>query len=105
MSQGNGHGRIPVDVIDLQFSQVVEIPPPPAPKRPIWPAVVMFLLTVITTMAVGAQLAASYALNEAPFSNVDSLLGMLWEPLKHPALLLTGIPFSFTLLAILFAHE
>ena len=56
MSHGNGHSRLPIDVIDLQFPQVVDIPPPPPPQRPLWPAIVMFLLTVITTLAVGSQL-------------------------------------------------
>jgi membrane-associated protease RseP (regulator of RpoE activity) len=105
MSQGNGRSYTPTEVIDLQFPQVVELPQPPPPKRPIWVAVVMFLLTMVTTMAVGSQLAASYQNNEAPFSNVDNLLTMIWQPLLHPSVLLLGIPFSFTLLGILFAHE
>jgi len=57
MSYGNGHSRVPIDVIDLQFPQVVDIPPPLPPKRPLWPAIVMFLLTVITTLAVGSLVA------------------------------------------------
>jgi membrane-associated protease RseP (regulator of RpoE activity) len=105
MSHGNGHSRLPIDVIDLQFPQVVDIPPPLPPKRPLWPAIVMFLLTVLTTLAVGSQLAASYANNQAPFSNVDNPFTMIWQPIAHPSTLLLGIPFSFTLLGILFAHE
>ena len=105
MSHGNGHSRLPIDVIDLQFPQVVDIPPPLPPERPLWPAIAMFLLTVLTTLAVGSQLAASYANNQAPFSNVDNPFTMIWQPIAHPSILLTGIPFSFTLLGILFAHE
>src|SRR5215469_8865182 len=105
MSHGNGHSRLPIDVIDLQFPQVVNIPPPLPPKRSLWPAAGMFLLTVLTTLAVGSQLAASYANNQAPFSNVDNPFTMIWQPIAHPSVLLLGIPFSFTLLGILFAHE
>src|ERR1700751_4914221 len=105
MSHGNGHSRLPIDVIDLQFPHVVELPPPPPPKRPLWPAVIMFLLTVLTTLAVGSQLATSFANNQLPFSNVDNPFTMIWQPLVHPSVLLLGIPFSFMLLGILFAHE
>jgi membrane-associated protease RseP (regulator of RpoE activity) len=105
MSHGNGHSHLPVDIIDLQYPQFVELPPPPPPRRPIWPAIVMFLLTVLTTLAVGSQLAVAYANNQEPFANVDNPLTMIWAPLAHPNLLLLGIPFSLTLLGILFAHE
>ncbi len=105
MSHGNGHSRLPIDVIDLQFPQVVDIPPPLPPTRPLWPAIVLFLLTVLSTLAVGSELAASYAKNQAPFSNVDNPFTMICQPIEHPAILLSGIPFSFTLLGILFAHE
>lgn len=109
MNSGNGHSRlpgdIPVDIIDLQYPQFVEMVPPPPPKRPIWPALLLFGLTVLTTLAVGAQLAIAYANNQEPFFNVENPFTMIFEPLKHPNLLLLGIPFSFTLLGILFAHE
>jgi membrane-associated protease RseP (regulator of RpoE activity) len=105
MSSGNGHGRLPVDIIDLQYPQFVEMLPPPPPKHPIWPALLLFGLTVLTTLAVGAQLAIAYANNQEPFSNVENPFTMILEPLKHPNLLLLGIPFSLTLLGILFAHE
>ncbi|MGH9745414.1 MAG: site-2 protease family protein [Candidatus Acidiferrales bacterium] len=105
MSHGNGHNQLPVDIIDLQFPQVVEWPPPPPPKRPIWPAVVMFSLTVLTTLAVGAQIATSYANNQEAFWNLENPFTMIWQPLAHPSVLVLGIPFSLTLLGILFAHE
>jgi membrane-associated protease RseP (regulator of RpoE activity) len=105
MSDGNGHSHLPVDIIDLQYPQFVELEPPPPPKRPIWPAIVLFLLTVLTTLAVGSQLAISYANNQEPFANLENPFTAILEPLKHPNLLLLGIPFSFTLLGILFAHE
>ena len=105
MSTGNGRGQLPVDIIDLQYPQFVEMVAPPPPKRPIWTALVLFFLTVLTTLAVGAQLAITYANDQEPFANVENPFTMILGPLKHPNLLLLGIPFSFTLLGILFAHE
>jgi membrane-associated protease RseP (regulator of RpoE activity) len=105
MSEDNGHGRIPVEILDLRFPPPArEIPARPA-RRPIWPALILFLLTVVSTLAVGAEFAASYAQNREPFSGGQDPLSMMLLPFEHPALLALGIPFSFTLLAILFAHE
>jgi Zn-dependent protease len=105
MSEGNGHGRIPVEILDLRFPRMVEESPLRPTRRPIWPAMILFLLTVISTLAVGAEFAASYAQNREPFSGDQNPLTMMMLPFEHPALLALGIPFSFTLLAILFAHE
>ncbi|MBI1750847.1 MAG: site-2 protease family protein [Acidobacteria bacterium] len=68
-------------------------------------AIVLFLVTVVSTLAVGAQFALAYANNEAPFPNDFSLFGFYAEILSAPGLLLLGVPFSFTLLGILLAHE
>ncbi len=63
-------------------------PPPPEPRRVRLPRLhlVLFLLTVATTITAGAMQ-----------QGVD--------PLTDPWLLYRGIPFSFTLLLILGAHE
>jgi len=106
LSAGNGHGVLPPEVIELQFPRLVE---PPLPRRvrrrPLWPALILFLLTVISTLAVGAEFARSYAANREPFSENEDLLATMLTPYEHPAMLLLGVPFSFTLLAILFTHE
>ena len=66
---------LPIDIIDLQFPQVVEIfRRRRRPGARSGPRIVMFLLTVLTTLAVGSQLAAPYANNQEPFSNVDNPL-------------------------------
>lgn len=101
---GNGHTRVPTEVIELHFPQLVEAPPPPPRKRPLWPALLLFLLTVISTLDVGWEFSRSYAEDRQPFSGDDSYAALL-TPLKQPRLLLTGIPFSFTLMGILLAHE
>jgi membrane-associated protease RseP (regulator of RpoE activity) len=64
----------------------------------------LLALTVLTTVAVGVQIAANYA-NRRPAFSLDfssALFQNLWQ---HPAQLSSGMPFSFTLLGILLAHE
>src|SRR6202158_6169066 len=66
-------------------------------------AVALFLLTLISTLVVGASFAGSYALGESP--DIDGFFSMYGTLLRHPQILLTGVPFAFTLLGILLAHE
>ena|SRR5215472_5699908 len=101
---GNGQGRGPVEILDINFRPVQEAPRRPG-KRPLWPAVLLFALTVLSTLAVGSEFATSYAQNREPFSDGTDPVMALVLPFEHPQLLLLGIPFSFTLLGILFAHE
>ncbi|HWW51752.1 MAG TPA: site-2 protease family protein [Verrucomicrobiae bacterium] len=105
MNGGNGQGRLPVEILEMHFPALGESPPPRPRRRPLWPALILFLLTVVSTLAVGSEFARSYAHNEEPFSGDLNPLAMMLVPLAHPGLLRLGIPFSFTLLAILFAHE
>jgi membrane-associated protease RseP (regulator of RpoE activity) len=73
--------------------------------RPLWPtlvALMLFVLTVISTLAVGAQFAIDYASNRATSILDATPYAGIW---RNPSLLLLGIPFSFTLLGILLAHE
>ncbi|HXZ46606.1 MAG TPA: hypothetical protein VEH02_07745, partial [Pseudolabrys sp.] len=70
MSEGNGDGRIPVEILEPNFPPAMEWPPRPAyrkRRRPLWPALLLFLLTVLSTLAVGAEFAQSYAQNREPF--------------------------------------
>ena len=106
MTNGNGQTRDHVEVLDAQFRPVIDISPPPTPrKRPVWPALTLFLLTIVSTLAVGSEFARSYAQGEQPFSQVENYGQMFVYPLTHPRLLLLGVPFSLTLLTILLAHE
>lgn len=64
----------------------------------------LLALTVLSTVAVGVQIASNYA-NRRPAFSLDfssALFRSLW---RHPAQLSLGMPFSFTLLGILLAHE
>ncbi len=79
----------------------------PARGRPYWLHILLLLLTFVTTLVVGAQLAFNYNHRLPSFE-----FGPGWMPLFHPmwiwhnpSLLLTGVPFALTLMCILMAHE
>src|ERR1700677_410247 len=97
---GNGHNGMPPELMEVRFPYLAEAPPPPR-KRPVWPALTLFLLTVLSTLAVGAECAQSYAANREPFSGDQNPLSAIVAPFSHPQILALGIPFSFTLLGIL----
>ncbi len=69
-----------------------------------WLHGLLLLLTLFTTTAVGARLAANFAANRPAFFIEDDLefFLSLWTT---PAVLWDGLPFSLTLLTILLAHE
>jgi membrane-associated protease RseP (regulator of RpoE activity) len=98
----------PVSEIPWAAPMWVPVRWPPAP-RPRWynslPIhIALFLLTVFTTMVVGAHIALNYAQN-TPVFDFDGLLAYFRALWHHPGMLALGAPFSFTLLIILLAHE
>src|SRR5271168_1318592 len=105
MSDGNGYTRTPVEILDIHSPPLADFPPPRPPRDALWPALILFLLTVVSTLAVGAEFGLSYAQNREPFSGYQDPFALMLLPFQHPALLMLGIPFSFTLLLILFTHE
>jgi membrane-associated protease RseP (regulator of RpoE activity) len=66
--------------------------------------VVLFFLTLLTTMVIGARLQYNFNRGAAPFSSEDDVLPFTWI-WHHPQLLWLGLPFSVALLGILLAHE
>jgi Predicted membrane-associated Zn-dependent proteases 1 len=68
-----------------------------------WLHALLLFLTLLTTSAVGSRLSDNFYANR-PAILEDDLLGAV-QILIHPASLLTGLPFSLTLLTILLAHE
>ena len=72
-------------------------------RRSLAIAALLFVLTLITTLVVGASFSASYALGQSP--DIDGFFAMYGRLFAHPRFLLAGVPFAFTLLAILLAHE
>jgi len=76
-------------------------------RRPYWLHALLLLVTFGTTLVVGAQIAFNYQHRLPAFE-----FGPGWMPLFHPlwvwhnpSLLLSGLPFSLTLMWILMAHE
>jgi membrane-associated protease RseP (regulator of RpoE activity) len=69
-----------------------------------WLHGLLFLLTIFTTLSVGARMQQDFLQGQPAFSNDADFLPYGWV-LAHPARLLLGLPFSFTLMLILFSHE
>jgi membrane-associated protease RseP (regulator of RpoE activity) len=78
--------------------------PQPKPSlRSLLIAIGLFILTAFSTLAVGAQFAAAYALGQQP--GFDDFFFTYFRPFAEPHLFLLGIPFAATLMGILLAHE
>lgn len=77
------------------------------PRPRWWLYVLFFLLTLFSTTIVGAGLEFNFLHRQPMFSLEDvevSVFPVEWA-LARPANLLLGVPFSLTLMFILFAHE
>ncbi|MDT8067439.1 MAG: site-2 protease family protein [Terriglobia bacterium] len=78
------------------------------PSRPrYWLHLLLLLLTLLTTTIVGAQLQANFDHNVPVLRPGDTYLPLFpfeWL-VRDPHAILRGIPFSLTLMLILFAHE
>lgn len=105
----NGNGTAKRRVLEPEVLPPWSEPylPPPwvyvEPPRPrIGLNLILFALTVLTTLSVGAHLAYTYAHNLPPYDVEFNPFAVL---LQDPTQLLLGLPFSFTLLGILLAHE
>jgi membrane-associated protease RseP (regulator of RpoE activity) len=108
VSESPGNGRIPFDVLDAQYRVVDERPRSVVVRRRpqrLWPSLTLFLLTLASTLIVGMDFAQSYAQDAAPFSGSQGIGSLLEAAWHHPAMILLGVPFSFTLLLILLSHE
>jgi membrane-associated protease RseP (regulator of RpoE activity) len=76
-------------------------------KRPYWLHLLLLLVTVLTTLIVGAQLNANFLRGLPAFTVGDEMMPLfhpkwIWQ---QPGRILMGIPFSLTLMTILLAHE
>jgi len=65
---------------------------------------VLFLLTLLCTTALGARVQFHFERNLPGLDFVEDFIAF-GDLLHHPALLLDGLPYSLTLLLILLAHE
>jgi membrane-associated protease RseP (regulator of RpoE activity) len=76
-------------------------------KRPYWLHLLLLLLTMLTTLVVGAQLYDNFR-HGLPAFTLGTELMPLFHPKwiwQQPSRLLMGIPFSVSLMTILLAHE
>src|ERR1700683_3940451 len=72
-----------------------------------WLYGLFFVLTLLSTTVVGARMQYNFLHRQSVFSLADDTLSLFpidWIA-QHPANLLLGLPFSLTLMFILFAHE
>ncbi len=74
------------------------------PRRRYWLHALLFLMTIFTTLVVGARLQYNFHANLPAFSLDDSLFPLHWIR-TDPSRLLLGVPFSATLMTILLCHE
>jgi len=77
--------------------------PDAAARERYWLYLLLFAMTLVTTTVVGTAMQMDFDRN-LPF-DVEHSLGLYLEAWRHPSILLQGLPFSLTLLAILTAHE
>jgi membrane-associated protease RseP (regulator of RpoE activity) len=91
-----------------EFYQPMEVFVARPPRRGrTWIYILFFLLTVFTTLVVGARMQFNFQHKLAPLALSDDTLSffpILWA-LMNPSHLLSGLPFSATLMFILFSHE
>lgn len=103
---GNGyyiHGRprAEVEPLGLSVSPLLSLPP----RRRVALPVVLFLLTVVSTLFVGLHLTQAYEHNLPPYTEAFYSTELLRQVAADPWLLLRGWPFAATLLGLLLAHE
>jgi membrane-associated protease RseP (regulator of RpoE activity) len=107
MSAGNGNGRVPVETLPAETPRAYVPPRIYVPTGNQWRsltiALILFALTVLTTLAAGSEFGTAYAQDKAPA--FDSFFGAYVGAYNNPRLLLAGLPFAATLLGILLAHE
>src|SRR6516225_9093880 len=75
------------------------------PRRRLWVHIVLLLATFFSTMLVGAHMQANFVSHQPVFflnDDLDVFFKLVW---RQPSSLFAGIPFSFTLMFILLAHE
>ena len=73
------------------------------PRERYWLYCLLFTLTLLTATITGVAMQADFDRN-LPF-DLENSLPLYAAAWRHPAILLSGLPFSLTLLAILLAHE
>ena len=74
-------------------------------RRRLWLHIVLLLATFVTTMAVGSRIQSNFVQRQPTFSLSEDSPFFPTGWIAHPSELLSGLPFSLTLMFILLAHE
>jgi membrane-associated protease RseP (regulator of RpoE activity) len=77
--------------------------PPHPPLKTLFLAFALFLLTLCTSLVAGTQFAIAYSHDQA--ASIDEFVRTFTLVYRHPAALMSGLPFALTLLLILLTHE
>lgn len=108
-----GNGFQPRDSLRLALAETTN---PSQPRRPAFRrflgrvagsfpfCLLLFLLTIMTTLVVGVHMSQNYAAH-LPIFDIDMSWAFFSNILRHLAMLWTGAPYALTALAILLAHE
>ena len=98
--------NFPIPTSTLDYVQWLPAPEPP-PRQRYWLHGLLLLATCFTTLVVGARMEFDFLHNLPPLTDTGG--HVLFFPVEwiwaHPSRLLLGMPFSATLLGILFSHE
>src|ERR1700733_13858138 len=97
----------PVSSSTTEYYRPVEVFVVQPPKQRYWLHIVLLLATIFTTLVVGARMASNFEHNQPAFSLNDDevpFFPLRWM-LAEPSRVLLGVPFAFTLMLILLAHE
>lgn len=107
MNSGNGTDHRPVEIFDFEPASPYASSLPAEAPRPRLSSLVLaaglFLATLMTCLAAGAQFADAYQKNEAV--SIDAFIHYFAALFTAPRILLPGLPFALTLMGILLAHE
>lgn len=97
----------PIPTSTLEYYHTLPRPAGRRPRERYWLHALLLLATGFTTLVVGARMEFNFLHNLPPFAAGDEWLPFfpLQWVMAQPSRLLLGIPFSATLLGILFSHE
>src|SRR5580692_788584 len=97
----------PIPTSTLEYYHTLPRPAGRRPRERYWLHALLLLATGFTTLVVGARMEFNFLHNLPPYAAGDEWLPFfpLQWVMAQPSRLLLGIPFSATLLGILFSHE
>src|SRR5437868_1070818 len=99
-SQDSPQVYVPSEIYAPDTTEVVYVA---RPRRQYWLHILLFLMTLFTTLVVGSRLEWNFLQGLPPFNMEDGIFPVAWA-LRSGHLWL-GVPFSLTLMLILLAHE